>query len=76
MAKIAKRTRIVVDVTPTVRRRIRLAAALKDQTMRENVRQALSRQVELDLTTEIHAGDDPVLTDLWDNAADGVYDRR
>jgi hypothetical protein len=76
MAEVAKRTRIAVDVTPTVRRRIRLAAARKDLTIREYVRQALDRQLESDLATALHAADDPVLADLWDNAADGVYDRR
>ena len=76
MAEVAKRTRIAVDVSPVVRRRLRLAAARRDVTLKEYVRQALERQLASDLPTALHAADDPVLAELWDNPEDAVYDRR
>ena len=76
MAEVAKRTRIAVDVSPAVRRRLRLAAARRDLTLKEYVRQALERQLGSDLPSALHATDDPVLAELWDNPEDAVYDRR
>ena len=75
MADAAKRTRLAVDVTPAVRRRLRLAAARRDLTLKDYVRQALERQLAADLPSALHAADDPVLADLWDNSEDAVYDR-
>ena len=76
MAEVAKRTRIAVDVSPAIRRRLRLAAARRDLTLKEYVRQALERQLSSDLPSALHAAEDPVLEELWDNPEDAVYDRR
>jgi hypothetical protein len=59
-----------------------LAAARRDQSIREYVWQAVQARLEQDLAEEragdsgaLHAVDDPVLAELWDNPDDAVYDR-
>ena len=75
MARPAKRTRLAVDVGPALLRRLRLAAARRDVTLKDYVQQALERQLAADLPSALQAGDDPVLCELWDNSEDAVYDR-
>jgi hypothetical protein len=58
-----------------VARRTRIAAARRDVTLGDNV-MALERELACDLPSALHASDDPVLADLWDNPEDAVYDRR
>ena len=72
--------RLSIDVTHGARRRIRLAAARSDQSIREYVLAAVEAKLKDDLPDD--AGDlmsltesaDPVLADLWDNPIDAVYD--
>lgn len=77
----AKRPRISVDVLPEVRRRLRLAAAKRDLTVRQYVLDAIEERLREDLGDEDeHASAltrkaDPVLADLWDNRRDSAYDR-
>ncbi len=68
------RTRLTVDVDPDLRRRLRLVAARRDGTVTEYVRQVLERALDQDLPPALHAEEDPVLAELWDNDADAVYD--
>jgi uncharacterized protein (DUF1778 family) len=73
------RPRISVDVSPEVRRRLRLAAAKRDVTIRRYVLDAVEEQLRQDLgDTEselaLTAKTDPVLADLWDNPKDAAYD--
>jgi uncharacterized protein (DUF1778 family) len=74
------RARLSIDVPREVRRRIRLAAARRDQSIREYVWQAVEARLEQDLAEEpadasaLHATDDPVLAELWDNPDDAAYD--
>ena len=44
----AKRTRLVIDVSPELRRRIKLAAARKDQSVRQYVEDVLDKMVPTD----------------------------
>jgi hypothetical protein len=75
MAQMApKRTRLAVDLPADVRRRAKVAAARRDVTLQQYVRRALERQLAEDLPHAMHAADDPVLAELWDNDADAVYD--
>lgn len=81
MESIAKRPRISVDVEPTVRRRLRLAAAKRDVSIRRYVLDAIEDRLQEDLGEDevgmlaLTAKADPVLAELWDNAKDAEYDR-
>ena len=76
-----KRPRISVDVAPELRRRLRLAAAKRDLTVRQYVLEAIRDRLREDLNDEtegvlaLTAKTDPVLAELWDNPRDSEYDR-
>ena len=73
-----KRPRISVDVLPHVRRRLRLAAARRDVTVRQYVLDAIEERLREDLgdddeeTLALTRKTDPVLADLWDNVKDAA----
>jgi len=81
MSSSTKRPRISVDVEPSTRKRLRMAAAKRDVTvsryvlaaietsLRKDIGEDLDEQVGLTSTT------DPVLGELWDNRKDAAYDR-
>ena len=81
MTSQAKRPRISIDVTAEVRRRLRLAAAKHDLTIRQYVLEAIEERLREDLGDEnaamlaLTAKSDPVLAELWDNPKDAKYDR-
>jgi uncharacterized protein (DUF1778 family) len=81
MESSAKRPRISVDVLPEVRRRLRLAAAKHDLTVRQYVLEAIEERLREDLGEQdegmltLTAQTDPVLAELWDNPKDSEYDR-
>jgi len=74
------RARLSIDVPRDVRRRIRLAAAQRDQSIREYVCEAVEARLREDLAgdssalTTLTAETDPVLAALWDNPKDAAYD--
>ena len=81
MALSVKRPRISIDVVPATRRRLRLAAAKRDLTVRQYVLQVLEERLREDLGAEtegllaLTASADPVLARIWDNPRDAQYDR-
>jgi uncharacterized protein (DUF1778 family) len=79
MASAVKRPRISIDVVSETRRRLRLAAAKRDLTIREYILQALEERLREDLGKDgllaLNEQADPVLARLWDNARDAEYDR-
>jgi len=81
MESSAKRPRISIDVQPGVRRRLRVAAAKQDLTIRQYVLEAIEGRLREDLGDEgegvfaLTAKGDPVLAELWDNSRDAAYDR-
>ncbi|KRT67170.1 MAG: hypothetical protein XU13_C0104G0001 [Candidatus Rokubacteria bacterium CSP1-6] len=81
MESSPKRPRISVDVAPELRRRLRLAAAKRDLTIRQYVLEAIRDRLQEDLGDEsagvlaLTAKADPVLAELWDNPRDSEYDR-
>jgi uncharacterized protein (DUF1778 family) len=80
MQSSVQRPRISVDVIPEVRRRLRVAAAKRDVTVRQYVLEALEERLREDLgdeaeLTALTARADPVLAELWDNPRDAAYDR-
>jgi hypothetical protein len=74
----AQRMRLSVDVSPDEHRRIKMCAALNDETVRAYVLKAVKKRLQSDLELEIFramtAKEDPVLAELWDNEKDSVYD--
>jgi uncharacterized protein (DUF1778 family) len=76
-----RRARLSIDVSTETRRRVRLAAAKRDQSIRDYVVEALTERLREDLgdedlhgTTALTEHADPVLGRLWRNTADTVYD--
>lgn len=80
MTSSARRPRISLDVVPETRRRLRLAAARRDVTVRQYILEALDERLQEDLGKEdllaLTAEADPVLARLWNNPRDAAYDRR
>ena len=74
-----KRHRVSLDVSPDLRRRLRMAAARRDTTMSRYVLDAVQERLRRDLGTQdllaLTARADPVLAELWDNRRDSEYDR-
>lgn len=81
MESSPKRLRVSVDVSPEIRRRLRLAAAKRDLTIRQYILEAIEERLREDLGDEaegmlaLTAKADPVLAELWDNSKDAEYDR-
>lgn len=74
MTDPAKRPRISIDVPPLVRRRLRIAAARCDVSVRQYLLEAIEEQLREDLRDDeepvLTAGTDPALAELWDNPRD------
>jgi hypothetical protein len=81
MKREVKRPRISLDVAPAVRRRIRLAAARREVSVRQYLLDAVRDRLREDLGDDgeelvaLNAKADPVLASLWDNDKDAAYDR-
>ena len=77
------RARLSIDVPREARRRIHIAAAKCDQSIRDYVWEAVEARLTHDLANDVSAADlvalneraDPVLADLWDNPKDAAYDK-
>ena len=82
MATVQRRARLSIDVSCEARRRIHIAAASRDQSIRQYVWEALEARLKDDLMDASTDGDlvalteraDPLLADLWRNARDAAYD--
>ena len=81
MTSDTQRARLSIDVPRAVRRRIRLAAARRDQSIRQYVWEAVEARLQDDLREDAAAelrglseSADPVLAELWDNPVDAAYD--
>ena len=81
MTSDTQRARLSIDVPREVRRRIRLAAARRDQSIRQYVWEAIEARLQDDLREDASAEllaltepVDPVLAELWDNPVDAAYD--
>lgn len=78
-----RRARLSIDVPREARRRIHIAAAMCDQSIRDYVWEAVEARLAHDLANDVSAADlvalteraDPVLADLWDNPKDAAYDK-
>jgi uncharacterized protein (DUF1778 family) len=78
-----RRARLSIDVPREARRRVHIAAAKRDQSIRDYVWEAVEARLKEDLVNDSSAADlialneraDPVLADLWDNPKDAAYDK-
>jgi len=78
----AKRPRISIDVDTNMRRRIRMAAATRDMTVRQYLIYAIESRLEDDLADlearenilALNSETDPILAELWNNDKDAAYD--
>ena len=78
-----RRARLSIDVPREVRRRIHIAAAKRDQSIRDYVWEAVEARLKRDLADELSAAElvalneraDPGLADLWNNPKDAAYDK-
>ncbi len=83
MATVQRRARLSIDVPREARRRIHIAAASRDQSIRQYVWEAVEARLKDDLMDASTDGDlvalteraDQVLADLWKNARDAAYDK-
>ncbi len=82
MASAQKRVRLSIDVAPLARRRLNIAAARSDQSIRDYVWEAVETRLELDGVelpaepdlTALNEHSDPLLGQLWNNPDDRQYD--
>lgn len=79
-ASLPQRPRVCVDVNPELRRRLRMAAARADVSLREYLLQAIEEKLAWDMKERegllaLSIESDPVLAELWDNEKDAAYDR-
>lgn len=74
----SRRARLSIDISASERRLIRLAAARRDESIRDYVVRAIEAQLTTDLEsanlTAMTEAADPVLGDLWKNSKDSTYD--
>jgi len=82
MANQQGRVRLSIDVPREARRRLHIAAASRDQSVREYVWEAVEARLKRDLANATKAGlialtehADPVLAKLWKNSKDAAYDK-
>lgn len=75
---VPHRARLSIDITAAERRRIRMAATRRDESIRDYVMRAIEAQLTADLEsanlTALTDTADPVLGDLWKNSKDAAYD--
>jgi uncharacterized protein (DUF1778 family) len=73
-----RKARLSIDLSEEEREWIRMAATVRNISLREYVLNAIRIQLTNDLpnSTEVALSvkDDPVLAELWDNEKDAAYD--
>ncbi|MDQ7821150.1 MAG: hypothetical protein RDV48_00010 [Candidatus Eremiobacteraeota bacterium] len=73
-----RRMRLSIDINPEEHRKIKMCAALNDESVSAYVLKAVEKRLQSDLELEIFrmmtAKGDPVLAELWDNEKDSAYD--
>lgn len=79
MESSPKRPRISIDVVPEVRRRLRVASAKRDLSVRQYILDAIEERLRTDLGDDgeristLTAKSDPMLAQLWNNPKDAKY---
>ncbi|MGI8550343.1 MAG: hypothetical protein ACR2PL_06010, partial [Dehalococcoidia bacterium] len=81
MNSSTRRPRVSINVDPEFRRRLRLAAAKRDVSVREYLLEVIEDRLRQDVGDEFEgpaamtAMTDPLLAEVWDNPRDAEYDR-
>ena len=81
MAEIqTERCRLSIDVGLKERRRIKMSAAIHNETIRDYVLKAVMERLQqdskdTDSLLSMNRDADPVLADLWNNEKDSAYDK-
>lgn len=79
MASDSRIARLSIDVSPELRRRIRILASAHDTSIRDYVVEAIQERVDREFKAEglvaLTAAGDPVLAELWNNEKDAAYDK-
>jgi len=74
-----KRCRLSIDVDFEEHSKIRISAAMHNQTIRKYVLEAVKERLHRDLDQRellaMSARADPVLAELWDNEKDSAYEK-
>jgi predicted transcriptional regulator len=68
---MADKARLTLDLDPELHRKLKVLAAQRRTSMREICLEAIRRQIEGPV---IALAPDDLLTELWDNEEDAVYD--
>ena len=82
MSTTAKRSRLTIDLSADLKRRLRLLAAHRDVSIRQYVLETIEERLAKDWgelaeqegLLALTARSDPVLAELWDNEKDAAYD--
>jgi uncharacterized protein (DUF1778 family) len=82
MSTNVKRNRLTIDISPDVKRRLRLIAAHRDVSIRHYVLETIEERLANDWAAlaeqeellALNSQVDPVLVELWDNEKDAAYD--
>ena len=81
MAEIqVERCRLSIDVGPEDRRRIKMSAAIHNETIRDYVLKAVMERLQqdskhTDSLLSMNGDADPILANLWNNEKDSAYDK-
>jgi uncharacterized protein (DUF1778 family) len=74
----AKRYRLSIDVESAEHRKIKMCAAIREESVRSYVLEAIKGRLKTDLEQNgllsMSNQADPVLSELWDNKKDSAYD--
>ena len=72
---MAEKSRLTLDLDPQLHRKLKMLAAQKGKSMRDLCIGAIEREVEEGRQPRyLTAAEAPLLAELWDNAADAIYD--
>lgn len=75
MPAAASRVRLSLDVDPELRRRLKIAAAARDETIAAYVERLVRQALDEDDTTVWSRISAPVFARDWDSPEDAVYDQ-
>jgi plasmid stability protein len=72
---MTEKSRLTLDLTPELHRKLKVAAARRGQSMRELCIRAIEHEVESQQKKPyLTAAEAPLLAELWDNEFDAIYD--
>ena len=70
----AQRSRLTLDLEPSLHSAVKVLAARRGTTMRQYCVEALEQRIRDEGAEYLTEEEAPLLADLWDNEEDAVYD--